>query len=243
MKLFYKIKFYIGNIFRFLATPFFEYTIHPKDACTIFGARFHSGWHHIIETLKQYDENHKINYKDTIMYSFLSNFIYKSFTDFINEPNEKKLEPFMFPWGPINIGLDINKKSLSKSRFCGPSTNEFIKDEFERTIKLYEKIKDEGYKPYSFGNSFIIGTWLISNENKSVFMVLGGNHRMAILSHLGFKKVKVRTSKKLFKKIKEEEINSWHLVKSQICSFNHAKKVFNLFFKENGNHLKKIIKT
>lgn len=233
------IKFYIGNIYRIFTSFLYEYEIEPSNACTIFGSRFKGGWNHIIETLKEYDLNNDIDYKETSMYNFLKKFNFQKFNNSINL--RKSLPPFLFPWGAANKNLNYSNKNIMNSRFCGPSKNDFIEKEFKRTIALYNKIKIEGYQPYQFNNSFIIGTWLKKSKNNSVFLVLGGNHRMAILSHLGHEKIKVRTSKKLLRIVSLNNINSWSNVKNNKISIENAKKFFDLFFNYNGNHIKKII--
>ena len=233
MKFFKKIKFYfVGNLTRFISAYFFQYEIDPKDACTIFGSRFSNGWHHIVETLKEFDDNPQINYKDTSLYVFLKSSKIKSISDLTDEIVENKIKIFNFPWGKANIKLNIDNKNILNSRFCGPSTDHFIKNEFDNIISLYNKFKIDGYKPYRYPNSFIIGTWLTNSANDSVFMVFGGNHRMAILSHLGLKKIKVRTHKTLIRKVNEKRINLWPSVKNTECSKSHAKKYSTFFLRK-----------
>ena len=237
-----KIKYYLaGNLSRIISAPFFQYEIDPKDACTIFGSRFNNGWNHIVETLREYDDNPHINYKETSLYAFLKFFKIKSISDFTDDIVVDKIKIFNFPWGSSHKKLNLDNKSVLNSRFCGPSTDDFIKKEFFDILNLYNKLKIDGYKPYKYPNSFIIGTWLTNEENNSVFMVFGGNHRMAILSHLGFKKIQVRTHKMLIRKVNEKKINFWPSVKKNKYSKKHAKKIFDIFFEENGEHIKKII--
>ena len=237
-----KIKYYfLGNLLRVISIPFCQYEIDPKNASTIFGSRFNNGWNHMIETLKEYDNNPSINYKNTSLYSFLKYFKPISISELTVSDDKIKLPIFKFPWGAINKKIENQNKDPTKSRFCGPSSDEFIKKEFRDIINLYIKLKIEGYQPYRYPNSFIIGTWLTNIHGDSVFMVLGGNHRMAIFAHLGYKKIKVRTQSSLIRKVNEKGISSWLLVKQKQCSEIHAKEVFDIFFTENGKHLHEII--
>lgn len=241
MELFKMIKFYtLGNLVRLLTSPFFQYEINPKDASTIFGSKFEGGWNHIIETLKEYDKNPNIDFKDTTLYYFLKYFKPKSISDLVDHNTKNKLKMFCFPWGKANKKL--GKKNIQNSRFCGPSSDDFIESEFKNIINLYLKLKKNGYKPYTYPNSHIIGTWLINKQGNSVFLVLGGNHRTAVLSHLGLKKIKVRTNRLLIRKVYEKEICNWIPVKEKKCSKIHAKKVFDFFFNQNGKHIQSIIK-
>ena len=242
MVLLKKIKYYLlGNFIRSITAPFYQYEIDPKDACTIFGSRFSNGWNHIIETLKEYDNNPNIDYKDTSLYDFLKYFKPEDLSDFINFKSKNKSPIFIFPWGSVNKKFESNEKDLLKSRFCGPSSDEFIKKEFDDIIYLYKKLKHEGYKPQIYPNSFIIGTWLISESKASVFIVLGGNHRMAILSHIGLNKIKVRTHKMLIRKVYLSQLQSWPFIVNNKFSIENAKNIFDVFLNKRGFHLKQII--
>ena len=150
---------------------------------------------------------------------------------------EDPLPLFVYPWS----NSDTSKKDPRHSRFCGPSTNRFVEEEFRRTISLYEEIKSQGYTPRKYPHSMISGTFLISSNGQKRFIVMQGNHRMAILSHLGLEKIIVRASSWNSAFVREEELCSWPNVKNARCSVEHAEKVFNYFFMENGNRFPKLI--
>ena len=171
------------------------------------------------------------------MYRFLKNFQPTSISSFINT-SEESLPIFTYPWGSFKKNEIIANKTRESSRFCGPSSDSFIEEVFNRTIRLYNKICNEGYKPWSNYNRHIGGTFLIKKNGSKKFVVLQGNHRMAILSHLGYSKsISVRNIKGYKFKIFEQNSKNWSLVKSKKCSEKHALDIFNLYFKENGNHL------
>lgn len=237
-------RFYSGNVFRFLSIPFNQITISPSEARTIFASSFEkSGWHHIIKTLEEYDLNPNINYKDTTLYLFLKYFRPKSICDLIsNIENQNKLPLFVYPWGTFKKNEYDTKKDPKKSRFCGPSNDVYIKNHFDHIINLYKSIKIHGYKPWSRGNGFIGGTILIKKNGDRRFVVLQGNHRMAILSHLNYKLISVRNIKGYLKKVKEEDLNKFPLVSNRSCSKKTARNIFFLFFEEQGKHLLKHIK-
>ena len=175
------------------------------------------------------------------MYRFLKNFQPTSISNFV-ENGEESLPIFIYPWGSFKKKEIISNKSRDTSRFCGPSSDSFIEEEFNRTISLYNKIRKEGYKPWSNFNRHIGGTYLIKKNGLKKFIVLQGNHRMAILSHLGYYKfISVRNIKGYKFKIFEENSKNWLLVKTRKCSENHALDIFNLYFKENGKHIRKIL--
>ncbi len=128
---------------------------------------------------------------------------------------------------------------MEQSRFCGPSQDNFVIEEFERVKTLYSQMKENGYKPTTFPNSFIGGTWLIRSNGQRRFVVLQGNHRMAILAHLGYTKVAVRTLPGYIPMIQEKDIKKWPLVRLGFCPESHASDVFNLFFEVAGFHIAK----
>ena len=237
-----RIRFYIGNVYRLLTSPVFQKTISIDEVRSIFGGSFGSnGWHHISATLKEYDANHDIDYRDTTMYVFLKKFKPSSICDFVDGSSAMSLPLFVYPWGTFKSGECTSKKDPNLSRFCGPSSDDFIKEEFDRTIALYEKIKRNGYQPWLFGNTFVGGTFLVRADGSKRFIVLQGNHRIAILGHLGSETVVVRRIAGNLFRVKEVNISEWLLVKSGQCPKDAAKDIFDLFFSQNGNHLLKTL--
>ncbi len=241
-----RLHFYAGNVLRFTTIPFFQTVIKPDEVATIFGASFgKDGWHHIIKTLEEYDKNNGINYKQTSLYSFLKSFTPTSICDLLNNNDNKinKLPLFIYPWGTFNKHTIETNKTPLFSRFCGPSDDIFIKNEFSRIIKLYSHIKNNGYKPWNAYNGFICGTMLIKENDDRRFIVLQGNHRMAVLSHLGYEKIQVRTCRQNIGKINQKELANMPLVIDGKCDYDTAIKIFNIFFDEDGKHLLQFMKT
>lgn len=238
-----RLHFYVGNIFRLITSLGFQKTIPLDEVRSIFGASFDpKGWNHIGATLREYDANHDIDYRNTTMYSFLKKFNPSSICDLLDGKHTVKLPLFVYPWGTFKSGEFVSKKNADLSRFCGPSSDIFIKEEFDRTIALYKKVKLEGYQPWLFGNTFVGGTFLVRSDGARRFIVLQGNHRMAILGHLGYKNIAVRSIAGHLFTVKEANISEWLLVKLGLCPQALATDIFNLFFKENGIHLAEILK-
>lgn len=228
-----RIYYWLGNVYRLLTSVYYQRKIHFHQAKTIFGISFdrNNPLNHLINTLKEYDSNPNIHYKETSLYSHLKNFQPTSILDWIESSKKDDLPLFSYPWGTFKIDKDYLDKDPFLSRFCGPSSDSFIEDEFIRTIQLYQKIKNEGYHPWKNYNRHIGGTFLINNQGKFFFVVLQGNHRLAILSHLNrTQKISVRNVKGYKFKIYEKNLPNWSLVKSKKCSINSAKNVFDLFF-------------
>ena len=161
---------------------------------------------------------------------------------FISMDIKYKFDLFIYPWGTFGDGSLQSKKVVENSRFCGPSSDKFISEEFDRIILLYKKLKKEGYKPMKFPNSFIGGTFLRNENGDYRFIVMQGNHRLSILAHLKYSQVSVRMISQAQKSVKEIDINNWIAVKLGYCSSEDAKKFFNFFFKEKGFQIKRILK-
>ena len=161
-------------------------------------------------------------------------------SDLVGINNEKPLPLFIYPWGSFRKDDNFIKDSRN-SRFCGPSSDLFIKEELKRIISLYKDLKKNGYTPMVYPHSFIAGTWLESCSGNKVFVVMQGNHRMAALSFLNHKRIEVRTVPYLKGIIKEKDIKKWPLVREKICEENNARKIFNFFFENNGQHISNLI--
>ena len=237
-----KIRFNLGTAARILSSPLHESEIHPSQACTLFGSNFgEPGWHHIRKTLEEYDKNSNINFSETTIYNFLTSFKPSSINEMSSVKLKENFNLFDYPWGSFSRKQSPRMKSVLNSRFCGPSKEKFVEEEYKRTIFLYNKLANEGYKPNTYPHRHITGTWLISLCGEKRFVVMSGNHRMAILAHLGYKKIKVRTSNLSIRKVKESNIKNWKYVKSNFCSEDNARSIFKFFFRENGHHIKVIL--
>ena len=212
---------FIGKIFRF--------QIPIEKVVTIFGYHFNNGSNHIKETLEAYDKNPHISYRETPLYSFLKDFSPTYLKDYIKGV-ECDLPIFDFPWGELISGM--TNKNMSHSRFCGPSTDEFIQEEYNRIIHLYHKLKKEGYKPKSVPGGTSAGTFMIDNDWKYRFIVLQGNHRVPILQHLGYKYLCVSIYPFYIRPyVLFKSLQSWENVKNDKCSVRDAETVFNFYFK------------
>ena len=235
---FSRARYTIGNCIRILNRPWMQSRISPQDATTIFGCTFgDDGWNHIRRTLQEIDNDPSISPLDTTLWQFLENFCPTSISILAGVTDEEPLPLFVYPWGTFNGGREFSDKDPWTSRFCGPSSKKFISDELTRTIQLYAQMRETGYQPTRYPNSYIVGTWLVAADGRRKFVVMQGNHRMGVLAHLKTTSVAVRTSKIALRTVREAELKRWPLVASGRCSPNHAKKVFDFFFEHTGWHV------
>ena len=235
---FARARYFLSNCVRLVSKPRCQRKITPEFVTTIFGCSFgDSGWHHIRQTLIEVDCDPHLPASKSTLAHFLRNFSPTSISTLAGVHDEEPLPLFLYPWGTFHDGRMSINKNAEQSRFCGPSSEKFIGEEFARTIALYQQMRVTGYKPMKFPNSFICGTWLEALNGDRRFVVLQGNHRMAALSHLRTEDIEVRTSRHSLALVRESDLENWPLVASGRCSATHARRVFQLFFKQNGWHV------
>jgi len=210
---------------------------------TIYACAFSEpGWHPIVETLKELECHPSINFRDTTLYRFHKAFTPRNILELLNVDN-RKINTFEFPWGYFSPYGPTELKSVNRSRFCGPSSEKFIQDEFLSIRSLFARIKKEGYRPWTAGNDFIYGTHLISKGGDHRFVVLQGNHRLACLAHLGIERIAVRTSPVLLREVRQGQLESWPAVVENRCSRVDAERCFQLYFTQNGSHVQARLKS
>jgi hypothetical protein len=234
-----RARYECANVWRSASSAWQQTDVAPESCSSLFAASFgSSGWHHIRCTLEEFDRSPEVGYRDTTLYRYLMRFCPTSISDFARPGDGQKLPLFVYPWGTFRVGEETTTKDPWRSRFCGPSTDDFVREEFDRTIALYRRMREEGYQPRRFPHSFIGGTWLERGDGRRRFVVLQGNHRMAILAHLGYSAIAVRPLRGWLARVREEDVKSWPSVRSGACSVDHALGIFSLFFDQTGYHLK-----
>jgi hypothetical protein len=238
-----RLRYKIGNGMRFISRSWCQYSISPEDVTTIFGCSFgDGGWQHIRRTLSEFDIDPSISPTQSTLGYYLEKFCPSSISILAGVTEEEPLPLFVYPWGTFNNGSYHSAKDANSSRFCGPSTAAFVVEEFLRTIHLYKKMKMQGYRPSQFPNSHMGGTWLEASDGRKRFVVMQGNHRMAVLAHLGARRIEVRSISQALTCVRENNIARWPLVASGRCSIDHARRVFRMFFLENGWHVANLVR-
>ena len=163
--------------------------IKIENVRTPFGEPFNQD-NHWVKTLQEYDEGMR-DYSKSSLYNFHKKF--KPVNIFNVMPsNERDPRAFFlgeYPWG--RWAKKSTKEEWFEGTHCGPSSDETIKKEWINFVGLYKKILSEGLLIKKYG--YPLGSFLIDEDRVKYFIVLGGNHRMAIISHLELaKKVPVR---------------------------------------------------
>ena len=193
------------------------------------------GFHFLIEALSIYD-NDGYESAEAYMKMFYEKFT-PSTSEFLLTTLGMKVrwnieDPFQYPWGNFSFNEDvIYKKDTINARICGPNNIEKTKRNFKQFIELYESIRQYGVR-----NPIITGAFLLKNS-QSRFIVLQGNHRLAILAKLGVKQVRV---KKLSsdKNIKYEHLQSYKYVREGQCDLKDSQRYFDALFDSSGLNIK-----
>ena len=244
-ELYRRLRFYVGNGVRAATIPWRQHRIALDEATTIFACSYgHDGWQHLRKTLEEYDADPALDVRDTTLFAYLTRFCPTSICDLVDWPEGEPVLPlFVYPWGTFKRGETRTSKDPANSRFCGPSSPEFVAEEYARTIRLYEAMKGVGYRPWDFSNTFIGGTILARRNGERRFVVLQGNHRLAILAHLGVTEIPVRDVRGYVPVIREVDAARWPLVADGTCRLDAALRIFNLYFESNGAHIGELLQT
>jgi hypothetical protein len=75
---------------------------------------------------------------------------------------------------------------------------------------------------------------LLKRNGDRRFVVLQGNHRLAVLAHLGVPQIAVRDVAGYVPVVRESEASRWPLVANGNCTAASALRIFNLFFESTG---------
>lgn len=214
----------------------------PIDICTNpMGFSFApNGWNYLVEQLKQFDGNPNVAVKDSALYRFHQSYQPQDMSDLpLSAGAEVSFRPGLsvYPWGSFNIEESRSggkAKNVYDTRFYGPSSFELVEKDLLNLRGLYEYMKIHGYRPWYFRNAFIGGVFLENANGQKKFVVLQGNHRTAILAHLGERRILTRYLSGYYQCIKEKDVNEWFYVKSGECSVGDAVAYINAFFKLDG---------
>ena len=237
-----RFRYAVGNGLRRLTRPWCQSNIRMQEATTLFGCSYgDEGWQHIRQTLREYDANPSLELAASTLDLYLKRFLPQSISFLANVFDQEPLPLFVYPWGTFTKRIIDTPKDPWTSRFCGPSTDQFVIEEYQRTIRLYLEMRKNGYRPTEFPNSFIQGAWLEANDGSRRFVVLQGNHRLAVLAHMRAEPVAVRVISQALGHIREAEIENWPLVANGRCKLENARRIFHLFFSENGWHIARSI--
>ena len=197
------------------------------------------GWHHLIRLLDQVERDPTLASDQSVLFRFHERYQPKGMYELVRHRDDGisfKPPLGIFPWGSFRLGFGLDwhleQKSWEESRFCGPTPPARVNAEFKSFLSLFRDFQKHGYQPWRYG--FVGGTLLERLDGSTRFVVLQGNHRAAILSHLGFDSILVSPVQGRHTVINERDVSSWHYVNTGQCSESDALAYFNAFFELTG---------
>jgi hypothetical protein len=205
--------------------------ISVSNIRTPFGEPFDKS-NHWVKTLEEYDRG-ITDFKQTTLYEFHQKFQPKSVFDIIEDrANPSSYYSELYPLGnyPWSRWVQpLTKNRWFKGRHCGPSAIETIENEYYNFIALYKNIQKEGLKLRKYGHP--VGLMLVDDRDivsKYYYLVLGGNHRVAVAAHLGITHIKVRLFSRFY-------------IDKQIIKFSDIQKMEHEDCEESKNLFKHLV--
>ncbi|MEY8714822.1 hypothetical protein AB9G26_05995 [Francisella philomiragia] len=120
-------------------------------------------------------------------------------------------------------------------RNFGPVSEEVLEVETNRLFKLMQSVEKYGFiRDYS-NKGDIGGIVLINESNEWKWLVeWGGQHRVAVLSAMGYEKISIR----VWQVVERKDVEIWPCVQSGIYSKDSALRVFdNIFYADPNNFI------
>jgi len=108
-----------------------------------------------------------------------------------------------------------------------------IDEEFVWLERALHSIAHNGYQPEN-NTSFVSTLQLRSSDNRTTYLLLDGNHRVAAMSALGQKTV--RAHQRTDHIITEADCDSWFGVSAAVFTRHDALRLFNAYFNGNLHH-------
>lgn len=229
------------------------YTPFKVDITTITSrvgfSYYEDGWHPFLETLKEYNEDPKLHFKDSTLARLYRNYCPKNLQEVILDHIKNPLKPFC-DWPPTNefirsvwtLGkpgvrsfMNIQGKQFPTSGwiFYGPHDQEYGEREFRRLINVYESIKNNGYRE-GLTNMDPVNGYFLKHGNDFRFVLLQGNHRVSVLKALGYKTVDVVIRKGHPAIVDQADLYRWTKEFGGIYPTPAAGNLFDTLFNSKG---------
>lgn len=191
------------------------------------------GWNPYSSILAQYEQNPDLTYEESIYKTYLEKCQLSTTQQLVFVDDQPNLPPMdrgwiPYPWFPGTKPMDMKNHFGPRAPFS-PGPREFV-----RMIRIYLKLKREGYRPESYPDGYIRGYFLRGNSDYR-FHILGGNHRMAALGFLGYRFIDVKVQPVGGKGIVDLcKVNEWPNVRNGLYNRALAIRVFQTVFAKTG---------
>ena len=235
------------------------------------------GWNYFRALIAEYEKRPDTPLENTTFFKFFQHERVRSvryLNDllFLHDPERSRKHGYKFylgtyPWGdhvgggPWGYHYDQSQEKNTRDLYGyraniwhHPGDEYPLSLEWNKTIKLYHSIK-HGYCPWRYRYLPEV-TFLLRRDGEMRAIRYNGQHRLAILSLLGYKKITAllpsaasisaelalwpTTStipKVVYQRevvVREEEVKEWHYVKNGYCAPEQALEIFHAFFELNG---------
>lgn len=204
-----------------------------------FGAQ---GWNHFSAALEELLEKPELGYSESILKNFYERFQPKNRQEQLFGGPGEALSPLdrgwtLLPWvdtknrrqNPLESPL-LND---SGNPHYGPNSDEFGEFVLKRLLASYTLLKEFGYRPEVFPDGYIQG-YLLKWGKDYRFYVNEGQHRIATLSLLGYREIKVKLNPDFMPVVDLKNISKWPQVRRGLYSKEVATRVFCHYFLEDG---------
>ena len=235
-----------------------------------------NGWNYFRALIAEYEQNPKLNLRKSTFARFFQHervrsIRYLNDVLFLHMP-AKRNEGFKFYFGTFPWGDHVSGGPWGQyfDQVSGRATRDLygyrrnvwyepgdpypIEIEWKKTVALYHSIK-AGYRPF-IARELPEVTLLIRRDGQIRAVRYNGQHRLSVLSHLGYERITVLiptvrsiseelgtwpTASSLPKVIheseivvRESEVEDWPYVRQGLCSRDQALEIFHAFFELNG---------
>jgi hypothetical protein len=243
-----------------------------------FGFSFASdGWNYFRAIIAEYEKDPTIHLEKSTFFRFFQDDRVKSvryLNDllFLHDAERRARHKFKFylgtyPWGehvgggPWGHYYDCVEGKDSRDLYGyrvnlwhEPGDKHAIESEWEQTIKLYQSVRG-GYRPFRSRDLPEV-TLLVRRDGEMRAMRYNGQHRLSILSHLGYRKITavIPSAKAITKSlatfptlsslpkvvyerevvVREADVEEWYYVRQGLCTAAEALDIFHAFFELNG---------
>jgi hypothetical protein len=123
--------------------------------------------------------------------------------------------------------------ALPLSQFRGPMPAEEVAVHLNRLVAIHTSLAEHGYRPSSFGSRFVTGYFLTSGDQYR-FVVGHGNHRVAAMSLLGHREMRVTFRKSHPPVVAEERLHLWTTAHGGLLEPHEVRAVFDRFFRDDS---------
>lgn len=212
----------------------FSFDVEIDEIVGNFGFDFSKDTHPFVRTTIQDIINKKNNYDTSYLKHYYSTFCPKNLAEVLsynsldNFENLKNYSQFLRfePWRESEI-LISGYEGEGNQNF-GPVTKFKGHYEFNKLKELHHSIITKGYTP-----SHNITGYFMRYDDQYRFRITDGVHRTAVLSALGYEKIRVQFDPRMPRVICFNDSHNWPKVKQDKIDLQTAQKMFMVYFNNN----------